>query len=373
MARNGGKSRSGNRGGKKGRKNHKRPRKKSFSQFDINEIESIKIIIKNCKKFSELNNLSPHFADEGGLTYRIAHQFSDYSKDKDNDKSINSTQLRKFYEEVKFLERKGSWEEAEVGFNLLRPKFAIAAAKKSDGKKLIPLEFYQIIKIAMDKIKVLRNNEKSYENLKLFARFFEAIVSYHKYFNKEYEDEKTARKEFKKEAKYNKDSKFETPNRLTELKFINLDHEDELTEIIEITDKISNFDSLVELEELDDPCFEDEDGFADRVAYHFSSLGSKSINSNQLRRFYNELKVIERKNNWKEAKLDFYLLKPRMAVSVARTSGDGGLIPWEFYYLIKSFMDKVKVDNDEESFENLKLLVRFLESVLGFHKFYSLD
>ena len=137
-----------------------------------------------------------------------------------------------------------------------------------------------------------------------------------------------------------------------------------------MTAQISQFRSIQELNNLE-PLFYDEGGFADKIAYQFSKNG-KRINPNQLRRFYGEIKNIGNKRNWEDAKLDFYMLKPRMLISVARKSDNQKLLPSEFYELIKTLMNKVKVENDEDaSFKNLKIFVEFYESVVGFHKFHD--
>ena len=346
-------------------------------KFDEQLIERFTILIKGFSDFSEIktNNdkyLLPHFADEKCICSRIAFEFSDYRQ------SISSNQLRKFYTDIKDIEYSQDWEKAEIKLNLLKPKLALSAFRKSNGQPLIHIKFYQLIRNAMDKIKVENNEELSFKNLKLFSRFFEAIIGYHKFYNgkKKFEDDTH------KSDKDNDDKKPDDFDRNWEDKeyYIAIKNEGDIDDdkfnfsvIGPIIDEISSFESLKELKTLNKPSFEDVGGYADKIAYEFPKK-DKNITSNQIRRFYNELKLIEKIGNWYDAKDDFYLLNPRMAYSVSRDSETSkNLIPLEFYTLIKTTMNCVYIEDDAElSFDNLKLFVKFFEAIVAFHKFYSL-
>ena len=307
---------------------------------EYSKIDEIYDIIDGFSNLSDLNDIEgPHFADEEGFAYTIAYEFSSFVDEK---KSISTNQLRKIFKDIKDLERLGNWEDAKVGFNLIRPKLAISAYRKSSGKTLINFRFYQLITKAMSKVEVKDDLDLSYSNLVLFSKFFEAIVAYHNFHEDDYK--------FKGNSK--------SPNNF------------DIEKINEIKKIISGFDSLRDLEELggdDEPTFESEDGLASEIAYQFSKNG-KPIKDNQIRRFYGEIKRIERYGNWQDAETDFILFKARLANSAARK-----LIPYEFYDIIRISMNKVyEKGDDDEKFKNLKLFVRFFEAIVGFHKFYNL-
>ena len=375
MARKNRKPKS-NKGSKKSHKSDNS--KKDKSNFDVKLVEKITNKIKS-SSMDELANLDDqkglkHFVDEGGYSYNIAYQFSSFGK------LINTNQLRKFYGELRSIELEENWENAELKLNLLRPQFAVAVSRKSDGKALMPIEFYRIIDNLIKKIKIVDDPVKSFKNLKIFVRFFEAIVAFHKFHEREFELEKSNKRNgnSKKGNSKNSNEENDNPN--------NFNPE----QIDSIKKEISNLPSLCDIENLE-KSFDGEGGFADIIAYQFSQNG-KRVNPNQLRRFYGEIKRIERKANWEDAKFDFYMLKPRMAISVSRKSEDflsvskeedgelvskkvsSELLPFEFYDLIKTVMDKVKVDGDsEDSFNNLKLFAKFYESIVGYHKFHDMD
>ena len=73
---------------------------------------------------------------------------------------------------------------------------------------------------------------------------------------------------------------------------------------------------------------------------------------------------IEQKNSWDEIESEFYLLKPRMAVSVGRKK-----MPKPFYKLIMTCMEKVDIGSEEEKMENLKVFIEFFESIVAYHKY----
>ena len=360
--------------GGRGRQIHKKGKGRKRNNFDKALVQNITRTINGFKDLRDLNDLDarnvPHFADEGGYAYKIAYQFSSYGE------LIKTNQLRKFYGEIKSIEREGTWEKAELGFNLLKPKFAISVSRKSNDQPLIHIEFYKLIKAMMDKVPVENEPEISYYNLGLFSRFFESIVAYHKLHELNFEiDKKNRGKNRNNRNRGRNQERNEKPS--DEYERFNVPNSNyDYAVIKEIIDDIAGFNNLQDLKEvpqkLKKPSFEDVGGYGDKIAYQFSQKGKK-INSNQIRRYYGEIKRIERYGNWEDAKNDFYLFKPRMAIAVARTSSGNNLIPLEFYNLIKITMDKVNVKNNAElSFKNLELFADFFEAIVGFHKYYNL-
>lgn len=87
-----------------------------------------------------------------------------------------------------------------------------------------------------------------------------------------------------------------------------------------IKNKINKCSTLSEIPVKD--FLDEEKGFAHIVAKE--SIKGK-LNTTQLRKFFAALKKMEQKNTWDEIETEFYLLKPRMAVSVGRKN-----LPKEF-------------------------------------------
>ncbi len=90
-------------------------------------------------------------------------------------KTLSTTQLRKFFGELKNIEANTS----SISFNLakikmIKPKLAYAVGReKSDNPKIkdLYIEFEQAI-----------NAISKYEHFKNFVQLFEAVVAYHKYY-----------------------------------------------------------------------------------------------------------------------------------------------------------------------------------------------
>ena len=102
-----------------------------------------------------------------------------------------------------------------------------------------------------------------------------------------------------------------------------------------------------------------DDGYAYIVAKN-----SEDLKTNQLRKFFAAIRKIEQKNSWDEIESEFYLIKPRMAVSVGRKK-----MPKPFYKLIMTCMEKVDIGSEEEKMENLKVFIEFFESIVAYHKY----
>lgn len=129
-------------------------------------------------------------------------------------------------------------------------------------------------------------------------------------------------------------------------------------EINEIISKINNFEKLADITVKE---YADEGGFADIVAKN-----SIKLKTNQLRKFFGAVRLMEQKETWEEIEPEFYLLKPRLAVSAGRKN-----IPKDFYNLIMITMRKVDVGSDEDKLKGFKNFVGFFESIVAYHKFYE--
>ena len=131
----------------------------------------------------------------------------------------------------------------------------------------------------------------------------------------------------------------------------------------EISDVIDNIKNLSMLSDMSVKDFADEGGYADIVANN-----SGNLNTNQLRKFFGAVRLMEKKDDltWEKIEPDFYILKPRLAVSAGR-----GNISKSFYNLMMATMKKVDVGNEEDKIKNFKIFVQFFESIVAYHKFYG--
>lgn len=89
-------------------------------------------------------------------------------KDRTVEAKLTTSQLRKFFGEVKRQQMEGYNETA---FVLLKPKLAYAVGRADKNSKI--KDFYLTIAKLMDLVK----DEKTFKN---FIQVFEAIVAYHK-------------------------------------------------------------------------------------------------------------------------------------------------------------------------------------------------
>jgi CRISPR-associated protein Csm2 len=140
------------------------PRRGSGSRTNA-EIDGI---ISEIGSLSMLKDLeTKKFADEGEYADKIA---------KISGRDLKTNQLRKFFGAVRDIQRKESWNDMEVDFYLLKPKLAY-----SQGRRLIPPDFYNVMKVCMHKIDTGTDEDKV-KNFNRLVEFMEAIVAYHKYY-----------------------------------------------------------------------------------------------------------------------------------------------------------------------------------------------
>lgn len=131
--------------------------------------KDIDIILKGIEKLDMFKDLDIKLlANEGEYADTLAHKL----------RNMKTTQLRRFFGAVKDIEKNlngESWKDVEADFYLLKPKLAYAK-----GRKLIPVEFHEVVKTSMNKVDV-GDNEDKIANYKMFVKFLESIVAYHKF------------------------------------------------------------------------------------------------------------------------------------------------------------------------------------------------
>ncbi len=133
-----------------------------------------------------------------------------------------------------------------------------------------------------------------------------------------------------------------------------------MSDINEVKNKLNKCSTLSEIPVKD--FLDEEKGFAHIVAKE-SIKGN--LNTTQLRKFFAALKKMEQKDNWEEVETEFYLLKPRMAVSVGRKN-----LPKVFYNVILAAMAKVdNVEDNEVKMKNFDIFVKFFEAIVAYHKY----
>ena len=131
-----------------------------------------------------------------------------------------------------------------------------------------------------------------------------------------------------------------------------------MSDINDVKNKIKACNTLSEIPAKD--FLDAETGYAHIVA---KESVKSNLNTTQLRKFFAALKKMEQKTAWKEIETEFYLLKPRMAVSVGRKN-----LPKPFYEVILAAM--AKVDNVEDDvMKNFDIFVKFFEAIVAYHKY----
>ena len=137
-------------------------------------------------------------------------------------------------------------------------------------------------------------------------------------------------------------------------------------ELQKVKEKIKNLPSLKYYEVED---FVKFDGDADKITNELRN----SIKTSQLRKFFAEIKDIDiylkDKDIWDEkAKMDFYLLMPKLAYAKGRKVIDN-----KFFELMKISMEKVGSGKEEDILDDFKRFVQFLESIVAFYKVKNRD
>ena len=132
------------------------------------EIETIIQKIDNLQNLSQLDE--KEIAKEGGYAEQVAKAVK---------RDLKTTQLRKFFSEIKANERElkeKGWKGIKAEFYLMRPNLAYAKARN-----LVPDKFFKLMDVCMKQVDK-GDDEQKKENYKRFVQFLEAIVAYHKYY-----------------------------------------------------------------------------------------------------------------------------------------------------------------------------------------------
>ena len=111
------------------------------------------------------------------VTVSFAKRFGEHlAKKEDGFEPLTTTQLRRFFGEVKRQQLNG-YNETE--FVMLKPKLAYAVGRaKKDGSKYFKIEdFNYVMAKAIDCVEKSPDKNKAFRN---FIYAFEAIVAYHK-------------------------------------------------------------------------------------------------------------------------------------------------------------------------------------------------
>lgn len=115
-------------------------------------------------------------------------QISAFSKSLTEDRqnknfgSLKSSQIRKFYGEVKRIQTHGI-NKNKMAFKMLKPKLAYAVGRQKGNDHVKINSFYQVISQAMDAVEIDKADSPDELNFRFknFVNLFEAIVAYHKY------------------------------------------------------------------------------------------------------------------------------------------------------------------------------------------------
>lgn len=130
--------------------------------------------IKSVKNLSEID--IKEIAEEKGIAEQVVIAL------KQSRKPLNTTQLRKFFDNIIRIKEKTTsrdWEAARVDFHMLRPNLAYAR-----GRDTISKEFYDFCSVCLDKIET-SDSDMTKQNYSRFVELMEAVVAYSKYYEKE--------------------------------------------------------------------------------------------------------------------------------------------------------------------------------------------
>lgn len=131
--------------------------------------QSSPAFMEEIRKVRNLSELSvDEIAKEDGIAEQAAKEFK-----------INTTQLRKFFDQAKSIEanlKERGWEDVSGDFAMLRPILAYAK-----GRKLIPELFYQFMTTCMGKV-VSEDEQMTRKNYQRFIQILESVVAYRKYY-----------------------------------------------------------------------------------------------------------------------------------------------------------------------------------------------
>lgn len=126
----------------------------------INTIQDVDRFIRTLPSMSHLK--PEDYAEPDGLADVVART------------EVKATQLRKIFHYVKELKRE--FERTDTKFNRAKVALIMPSLAYAQGRKLIPAEFYELLKLCFGPEKC-----KSADDFRSAADFLEAIMAYHKY------------------------------------------------------------------------------------------------------------------------------------------------------------------------------------------------
>jgi len=130
--------------------------------------EEGKRILEEIKRLQKMRELDMEkICVPGGYADKLAKEF----------KNLKPTQLRKFFQEIKTIERNIRRKEQRFNYANVVKIFPLLAYAK--GRNLIPDEFYRLLKSCLSKEKLETN-----EDFLKVAKFMTAILAYHKLYYK---------------------------------------------------------------------------------------------------------------------------------------------------------------------------------------------
>lgn len=131
---------------------------------------------------------------------------------------------------------------------------------------------------------------------------------------------------------------------------------------------IDEINSYIQFSDIDiEKIVDYEIGYAFRIA---KFAKSHLFKFNQLRGILDSMNRIEQsKEEWDEKRIEFYLLKPRLALAV-----NNRVISLEIYDVLIAAMNLVDVSEDNnKNFKNFRYFVYFFESILAYYKFLEVS
>lgn len=105
--------------------------------------------------------------------------------------------------------------------------------------------------------------------------------------------------------------------------------------------------------------------------------GNNALTNSQIRNVFGEakriqMKVVDNPDKWQEEKINFKLLKPKLAYAVGRADPKNKIK--DLRPVLDKAIDAVEdneVNNNQESVDRLNRFVQFLEAILAYHKAYG--
>lgn len=283
----------------------KKPRKKrELDDMDrfINQIKTYKTL--KDVRVETITNMTD------GWAYKTAGYFNN---------KLNTSQLRDIHYSFKKMDNlERTWQARKMSYNLIVMNIELKQ-ENIIHKKFHQLltSFFTIIDKESDEINKLIDLDK-------MLIFMDALVGYHKYFEKQDKNKKSQKN----------------------------DHDETLEGLLL---KI-NEEYLLNLSDNDKYVIDSEK--ISSLLYQKES----QITIHQIRKVFNEFKRMQResKNNWKNIEEDYYKLYPKLAYMLGR-----GLITNGYFNLLKRSMNIVNQGSNEEKIIKLNNFIKYMESIIS--------